>query len=96
VRVLDGVASMDSPDYQDIILWIREHLRWSVVSWESCSSGCTTEHSMLLDLMMNDPESELLTETFGVSALRCRVSFGNPNSELVGVPSFEWLDLENS
>jgi hypothetical protein len=51
---------------------------------------------MLLDLMMNDPESELLTETFGVSALRCRVSFGNPNSELVGVPSFEWLDLENS
>jgi hypothetical protein len=91
VRVLDGETPIGSKNYQDVLIWIRANLSWSVVCFDSSASWSANAESIVLDLMMNDPESQDFMETFGTSALRCRVSFGNPQSALVERPSFEWF-----
>ncbi|MEY4701399.1 MAG: hypothetical protein RL326_1586 [Pseudomonadota bacterium] len=91
VRVLDGETTIGSKDYQDVLTWIRANLSWSVVCFDSSASYSNTAESIVLDLMMNDPESQDFLEAFGAPALRCRVSFGNPQSALVERPSFEWF-----
>ena len=91
VRVLDGDTSIGSKNYQDVLLWIRANLSWSVVCFEGAASCSATAESIVLDLMMNDPESQAFTETFGTPALRCKISFGNPQGALVERPSFEWF-----
>jgi hypothetical protein len=89
VRVLDGETPIGSKNYQDVL--IRANLSWSVVCFDSSASWSANAESIVLDLMMNDPESQDFMETFGTSALRCRVSFGNPQSALVERPSCEWF-----
>jgi hypothetical protein len=91
VRVLDGETPVGSKDYQDVLTWIRANLSWSVVCFHSSASYSNTAESIVLDLMMHDPESQDFLEAFGAPALRCRVSFGNPQSAFVQRPSFEWF-----
>ncbi len=91
VRVLDGDTPVGSKNYQDVLMWIRANLSWSVVCFDSLASYSATAESVVLDLMMNDPESQAFTEAFGTTALRCKISFGNSQGALVERPSFEWF-----
>jgi len=74
-----------------VLTWIRANLAWSVVSFDSTTSFFGAAESVVLELKMIDPESDVFMETFGKSTLRCKVSFGDPGSALVERPSFQWL-----
>jgi len=96
VRVLEGDTPVGSKDYQDVLIWIRANLSWSVVCFDNSTSCIGSAESIVLDLMMNDPESQDLAEAFGVPRLRCRVLIGNPQGALVGRPRFEWAHIKNT
>lgn len=91
VRVLDGETAIGSEYYQEVLTWIRANLTGSVVSFDSTTSCFGAAESVVLELRMIDPESDVFMETFGKSTLTCKVSFGDPGSALVERPSFQWL-----
>lgn len=96
VRVLEGDTPVGSKDYQDVLIWIRANLFWSVAGFNSVVTCGAASESVVLDLAMTDPESQDFLETFGVPQLRCTVSFGNAQGALVERPTFEWAHIKNS
>lgn len=91
VRRLDGDTPVGSKDYNDVLIWIRASLAWSVVSLDSAISCTLAAESIVLKLRMADPDSDVFVESFGSPTLTCKVTFGNPDGALVERPTFEWL-----
>lgn len=91
VRVFGRETAIGSEYYQQVLTWIRANLAWSVVSFDSTTSCFGAAESVVLELRMIDPESDVFMKTFGKSTLTCKVSFGDPGSALVERPSFQWL-----
>jgi|GEM_PF-5996328 len=90
-RILDGARDIGSDYYQDSLTWIRANLTWSVECFDSTTSCYATSESLVLELRIADPESEVFIENFGSPFLRCKISFGNPHNALVARPAFHWL-----
>jgi hypothetical protein len=91
VRILDGETDIGSENFHDVLLNIRNNLSWSPVGLEGLFSHAWRADNIILDLSVADPTNTPFFEAFGTPSLRCKISFGDPESALVKPPSFEWL-----